>query len=100
MQTEISGAQYLDSSNYASLNPASGLCITRVIHRRQLSASKLRRLWRTTKNEHVGRFLSNNIADKSYICFPLADSQATGCIRPRHNGIYRATVRSRDVSCG
>jgi serine/threonine-protein kinase len=83
VQTEIPGAQYLDSSDYASLNPGFWV----VYYAGSFSDGNQALLYcaahgRATKNECVGRFLSNNTADKSYICFPPADSQATGCTRP------------------
>ena len=83
IQTEIPGAQYLDSSDYASLNPGFWV----VYYAGSFSDGNQALLYcaahgRATKNECVGRFLSDNIADKSYICFPPADSQATGCTRP------------------
>jgi eukaryotic-like serine/threonine-protein kinase len=83
IQTEIPGAQYLDSSDYASLNPSFWV----VYYAGSFSDGNQALLYcaahgRTTKNECVGRFLSNDIADKSYICFPPADSQAASCTRP------------------
>jgi serine/threonine-protein kinase len=83
IKTEIPGAQYLDSSNYASLNPGYWV----VYYAGSFSDGNQALRYcaahgRTTRNQCVGRFLSTDIRDKSYMCFPPADSQATGCVRP------------------
>lgn len=77
---EIPGAQYLDSSSYASLN--SGYWV--VYFNGSFSDGNQALGYcanhgRTTRNQCVGRFLSNDPRDKSYICFPPAGSQTTGC---------------------
>jgi serine/threonine-protein kinase len=83
IQTEIPGAQYLDSSDYASLSPDYWV----VYYAASFTDGNQALLYcashgRTTRNDCVGRFLSNDIADKSYICFPPANTQPTGCTRP------------------
>jgi eukaryotic-like serine/threonine-protein kinase len=80
IRTEIPGAQYLDSSNYASLNPGYWV----VYYNGSFSDGNQALSYcashgRTTRNQCVGRFLSNDVQDKSYICFPPAGSQTTGC---------------------
>jgi eukaryotic-like serine/threonine-protein kinase len=80
IRTEIPGAQYLDSSNYASLNPGYWV----VYYDGRFSdgnqaLSYCANHGRATRNQCVGRFLSNDVRDKSYTCFPPAGSQTTGC---------------------
>jgi hypothetical protein len=83
IQAEIPGARYLDSSGYASLIPRFWV----VYYPGPFADGHQALLYcaahgRTTRNDCVGRYLSDNIADRSYICFPPADSQAAGCTRP------------------
>jgi eukaryotic-like serine/threonine-protein kinase len=82
VRTDIPNAQYLDSSDYASLNPGYWVVYymgsfgdgDQALHYCAAHG-------RTNKNQCVGRFLSNDIRDKSYICFPPTGSQAAGCFR-------------------
>jgi hypothetical protein len=79
---EIPGAQYLDSSNYASLNPGYWVVYYRGAFNDGNQALRYCAAHgRSTRNQCVGRFLSQDIRDKSYICFPPADSQTAGCFR-------------------
>jgi serine/threonine-protein kinase len=82
IRIEIPGAQYLDSSNYASLNP--GYWVVYYMGSFNDGNQALRYCaihGRPTRTQCVGRFLSHDIQDKSYICFPPADSQAKGCFK-------------------
>ena len=83
IMTEIPGAQYLDSSNYASLNPGYWV----VYYAGPFSDGNQALRYcathgRTTRNQCIGRFLSHDVRDKFYMCFPPADGQSTGCTRP------------------
>jgi eukaryotic-like serine/threonine-protein kinase len=83
VRAEIPGARYLTSSDYASLNPgywviyylgsfsdgtqAVGYCAAH---------------GRANTSQCVGRFLSHDPRDKTYICVPPGGSQENGCSRP------------------
>ena len=83
VRAEIPGAQYLVSSDYASLNPGYWVVYylgsfsdgTQAIE--YCAAHR-----RTSANQCVGRFLSHDLRDKTYICFPPGGSQEKGCSRP------------------
>jgi hypothetical protein len=83
IRAELPGAQYLISSDYASLNPGYWVIYyqgsfsdgTQAI---QYCAAH----GRTSANQCVGRFLSHNLQDKTYICIPPGGSQEPGCSRP------------------
>lgn len=82
IRTEIPGARFLDSSNYASLNP--GYWVVYYMGSFNDGNQALRYCaahGRSARNQCVGRYLSHDIQDKSYICFPPADSQEAGCVR-------------------
>lgn len=87
IRTEIPRAQYLNSSNYASLNPGYW-----VIYYMGPFNDGNQALYycashgRTNRNQCVGRFLSHDAQDRSYICFPPAGSQTAGCFRPETTG--------------
>ena len=82
IKTEIPGAQYLDSSNYTSLNPGYWVVYyTRSFTDGNQALRYCAARGRSTRNQCVGRFLSHDIRDKSYICFPPAGSQTAGCFR-------------------
>ncbi len=83
VRAQVPGAQYLVSGNYASLRPgywmvyydgsfAGGTEAVAYCAAHGLTAS----------NQCVGRFLSNNPADITYICRPPGGSQETSCYRP------------------
>ncbi len=83
IRIEIPGAQYLDSSNYASLNPGYWVVYYRgAFNDGNQALHYCAAHGRSTRNQCVGRFLSQDIRDKPYICFPPADSQTAGCFRP------------------
>ncbi len=83
IRAEVPGAQYLLSSDYASLNPGYWVVYylgsfsdgTQVI---EYCAAH----GRTSMNQCVGRFLSHDIRDKTYVCFPPGGSHEKGCSRP------------------
>ena len=83
VRAEIPGAQYLASSDYASLNPGYWVIYylgsfsdgTQAI---QYCAEH----GRTSANQCVGRFLSHDPRDKTYICVPPGGGQEKGCSRP------------------
>jgi hypothetical protein len=83
VRAEIPGAQYLASSDYASLNPGYWVIYylgsfsdgTQAI---EYCAAH----GRTSTNQYVGRFLSHDLRDKTYICVPPGGSQEKGCSRP------------------
>ncbi len=83
VRAEIPGAQYLISSDYASLNPGYWVIYylgsfsdgTQAI---EYCAAH----GRTSTNQCVGRFLSHDLRDKTYICVPPGGSQEKGCSRP------------------
>jgi serine/threonine protein kinase len=83
VRTQIPGAQYLVSSDYASLNPGYWVIYypgsfsdgTQAI---EYCAAH----GRTSANQCVGRFLSHYLRDKTYICVPPGGSQERGCSRP------------------
>lgn len=82
IQAEIPGAQYLLSSDYASVNPGYWVVYypgsfsdgTQAI---EYCAAH----GRTTRDQCVGRFLSHDRQDKTYICLPPGGSQERGCSR-------------------
>ena len=83
IQAEIPGAQYLDSSDYASLNPGYWVVyyagsFTDGTQALSYCASH----GRTTSNQCVGRYLSHDAQDKSHICFPPGGSQEAACFGP------------------
>jgi eukaryotic-like serine/threonine-protein kinase len=83
VRTEIPGAEYLDSSNYASLNPRYWVVYYRgSFGNGNQALSYCAAHGRTTRNQCVGRFLSSDEQDKSYICLPPSGSQTTGCYHP------------------
>ena len=83
VRTEIPEAQYLASSDYASLNPGYWVIYypgpfsdgTQAI---EYCAAH----GRTSTNQCVGRFLSHDLRDKTYICVPPGGSQEKSCSRP------------------
>jgi hypothetical protein len=83
VRAEIPGAQYLASSGYASLNPGYWVIYylgpfsdgTQAIE--YCAAHGL-----SDTNQCVGRFLSHDLRDKTYICVPPGGSQEKGCSRP------------------
>jgi len=83
VRAEIPGAQYLASSDYASLRPGYWVIYylgsfsdgTQAI---EYCAAH----GRTSADQCVGRFLSHDLRDKTYICFPPGGSQEKGCSRP------------------
>ncbi len=99
IRTEIPGAQYLDSSNYASLN--SGYWV--VYYNGPFSDGNQALSYcashgRTTRNQCVGRFLSNDVRDKSYICFPPTGSQTTGCYHSSTTAVRITSSATEAVS--
>lgn len=92
IKTEIPGAQYLDSSNFASLNPGYWVIYYNgSFSNGNQALSYCADHGQTTRDQCIGRFLSNSVGDKSFICLPPAGSQTTGCY---HSGTtaLRTTV--------
>lgn len=80
VRSEIPGADYLDSSDFASLR--SGYWMVYYAGSFQNGNDALEYCaahGRTSRNQCVGRFLSHNKSDVTYICFPPAGSQTEGC---------------------
>lgn len=83
IRAELPGAQYLVSSDYASLKPGYW-----VIYYQDSFSDGTQAIQycaahgRTSANQCVGRFLSHNPQDKTYICIPPGGSQEPGCSRP------------------
>lgn len=83
VRTAVPGAQYLDSSNYASLNPGYWVIYYQGTFTNGTQAvDYCAAHGLTTRNQCVGRFLSNDISDKQYICLPPGGPRETGCSRP------------------
>lgn len=83
VRAEIPGAQYLLSSDYASLNP--GYWVVYYLGSFSDGTQPIEYCaahGRTSMNQCVGRFLSHDLRDKTYICFPPGGSQEKGCSRP------------------
>lgn len=83
VRAEIFGAQYLVSSDYASLNP--GYWVVYYLGSFSDGTQAIEYCaahGRTSTNQCVGRFLSHDLRDKEYICVPPGGSQEKGCSRP------------------
>lgn len=83
VRTEIPGAQYLASSDYASLNP--GYWVVYYLGSFSDGTQALEYCAaheRTSRNQCVGRFLSHDLQDRTYICVPPGGSQEQSCSRP------------------
>jgi eukaryotic-like serine/threonine-protein kinase len=83
IRAEIPGAQYLDSSDYASLN--AGYWVIYYLGSFSDGSQALEYCaahGRTSANQCVGRFLSHDLRDKVYICVPPGGSQEEACSRP------------------
>jgi eukaryotic-like serine/threonine-protein kinase len=80
VRTEIPGAGYLDSSDFASLRPGYWMIYYSGSFQNGNDALEYCAVHgRTSRNQCVGRFLSHNKSDVTYICFPPAGSQTEGC---------------------
>lgn len=80
IRNDIPEAQYLDSSNYASLKPGYWVVYYRgAFSNGNQALSFCASHGRTARDQCIGRFLSHNAADSGYMCFPPAGSQTTGC---------------------
>jgi eukaryotic-like serine/threonine-protein kinase len=80
VRSEVPGATYLDSSNYASLNPGYWM----IYYAGQFSNGDQALAYcsahgRVTREQCVGRFVSHTYTDRIYICFPPAGSQTSDC---------------------
>jgi hypothetical protein len=83
VRTEVPGAQYLVSSEYASLNP--GYWVVYYLGSFSDGTQAIEYCaahGRSSATQCVGRFLSHDLRDKTYICFPPGGSQEKGCSRP------------------
>ena len=82
VQLQVPQAQILQSSQYASLNPGFW-----VVYYAASFANGTQALaycaahGRTTRNQCIGRYLSHNIADYHYQCYPPASTTASACYR-------------------
>jgi hypothetical protein len=80
---QVPGAQYLVSDNYASLRPGYWVIYYDGSFNSGTEAvAYCAAHGRTTTNQCVGRFLSNNPADITNICRPPGGPQETSCYRP------------------
>jgi eukaryotic-like serine/threonine-protein kinase len=80
VRTEIPQAGYLDSSDFASLHP--GYWMVYYLGSFQNGNDALEYCaahGRTSRDQCVGRYLSHNRSDVTYMCFPPAGSQTAGC---------------------
>ena len=83
VRLEIPGAQVLTSSDYASLG--TGFWV--IYYAGSFTNGNQALAYcaahgRTTKHLCLGRFLSHNIADKHYQCYPPASNSSPNCDRP------------------
>lgn len=82
VRTEIPGARYLDSSEFASLRPGYWVIYYGGSFQNGVQAVQYCAVHgRTDRNQCVGRFLSHDASDSTYECFPPAGSQVAGCYR-------------------
>lgn len=82
VRSEIPGARYLNSSDYASLRP--GYWVVYYLGSFQNGNDALNYCaahGRTDRNQCVGRFLSHNRSDATYMCLPPAGNQTKDCYR-------------------
>ncbi len=80
IQRDIPGAQFLNSSDYASLNPGFWVVYYRgPFNNGNQALAFCAAHGRTTRDQCIGRFLSHDAADYKYTCFPPAGSQVQGC---------------------
>jgi serine/threonine protein kinase len=83
VRADVPGAQYLLSSDYASLNPGYWVVYYQGSFSDGTQAVEYCAAHgRTSRNQCVGRYLSHDPQDKTYICLPPGGSQETGCSRP------------------
>lgn len=82
VRSEIPGAEYLDSSDYASLRPGYWVIYYSDGFRNGDDAlAYCGEHGRMDRNQCVGRFLSHSTSDAKYMCLPPAGSQTAGCYR-------------------
>ena len=80
IQRDIPGAQFLNSSDYASLNPGFWVVYYRgPFNNGNQALAFCAAHGRTSRDQCIGRFLSHDAADYKYTCFPPAGSQVQGC---------------------
>ena len=82
VRREIPGARYLSSSSYRSLKAGFWM----IYYPGSFSNGNQALAFcaahgRTTRDQCIGRFVSHRATDRSYMCFPPAGSQSTGCYR-------------------
>jgi serine/threonine protein kinase len=83
VRADVPGAQYLLSSDYASLNPGYWVVYYQGSFSDGTQAVEYCAAHgRTSRNQCVGRYLSHDPQDKKYMCLPPGGSQETGCSRP------------------
>lgn len=82
VRSEIPGASYLDSSDFAS--PRPGYWMVYYLGSFQNGNDALEYCaahGRANRSQCVGRYISHDKNDVTYICLPPAGSQAQGCYR-------------------
>jgi serine/threonine protein kinase len=80
---QIPGAQYLVSDDYASLRPGYWMIYYDGSFANGTEAvAYCAAHGRTTRNQCIGRFLSNNPADIIYMCYPPGGPGEASCYRP------------------
>jgi hypothetical protein len=83
IRVEIPDARYLVSADYASLRPGYWV----VYYAGSFTNGNQALAYcvahgRTTKNQCVGRYLSHDVKDRSYVCLPPGGPQKALCYRP------------------
>jgi hypothetical protein len=83
VRSEVPGAEYLNSSSYASLNPGYWM----IYYAGSFSNGEQALAYcsahgRSTPEQCIGRFLSHNPADRIYMCFPPVGSPTGDCSHP------------------
>ncbi|MFC7309162.1 serine/threonine-protein kinase [Streptomyces monticola] len=76
-------ATYLESGAYDALKPGYWMLYSPGFANGEEAVSYCQGIGLTTKNQCVGRYVSDNAADRAYICAPTATGTTTGrCTRP------------------
>jgi hypothetical protein len=80
IRSNIPGVKFLDSSSYASLKPGYWVVYySAAFGDGNQALAFCASHGRTVRDQCIGRFLSHNVADSGYMCFPPAGSQSRGC---------------------
>jgi len=83
VRSEVPGAEYLNSSDYASLNPGYWMIYyAGSFTNGEQALAYCSARGRATREQCIGRFLSHNPADRIYMCFPPVGNQTADCSHP------------------